>query len=106
MSKFLEYKPKQYKHIDKRISFDKVKNYVLNPLCVARHSFLPFIHYDLVTKKYSKQLKSGETRGVLKEKRRSIYYAGHLDSYIYRYYSDMLNEKYDIWSVENNIEVV
>lgn len=104
MSKFLEYKPKQYKHIDKRISFDKVKNYVLNPLCVARHSFLPFIHYDLVTKKYSKQLKSGETRGVLKEKRRSIYYAGHLDSYIYRYYSDMLNEKYDIWSVENNID--
>lgn len=104
MPKFRTYTSKQYKHIDKKISFDKVKNYVLNPLCVAGHSFLPFIHYNLVTKKYTKQLKSGGVRGIIKEKKRSIYYAGHLDSYIYRYYSDILNEKYDIWSGENNID--
>ncbi|BCK42668.1 TPA: RNA-dependent DNA polymerase [Streptococcus suis] len=104
MPKTRTYNTKQYKHIDRKISFDKVKNYVLNPLCVARHSFLPFIHYDLVIKKYIKQLKDGKIKGIVKEKKRSIYYAGHLDSYIYRYYSDMLNEKYDSWSGENNID--
>ncbi|WP_156008920.1 reverse transcriptase domain-containing protein [Streptococcus ruminantium] len=104
MPKLFTYTSKQYKHIDKKISFSKVRNYVLNPLCVARHSFLPFIHYDLIFEKYARQSRNGEIKAVVKEKKRSIYYAGHLDSYIYRYYSDMLNEKYDIWANENNID--
>ncbi len=90
MPKLFTYTSKQYKHIDKKISFSKVRNYVLNPLCVARHSFLPFIHYDLIFEKYARQSRNGEIKAVVKEKKRSIYYAGHLDSYIYRYYPEHL----------------
>lgn len=88
---------KQYKHLDKRISFDKVKLYVSNSKKIAHHSFLPFLRYERITEKYvGKQLKISSVRPI-KRKVRTLMYSGHLDSYIYKYYSDLLNIKYNEW---------
>ena len=89
---------KQYKHLDKRISFDKVKLYVLNSKKIAHHSFLPFLRYEKITEKYDgKQLNILNYRPV-KHKVRTLMYSAHLDSYIYKYYSDLLNTKYNEWT--------
>lgn len=102
------YLPKRYKHIDKRISYNKVESYVRNPQKVAGHSFLPFMHFEVAFEKF-KEIPSTErnhkTRPI-KEKKREIYYAGHLDSYIYRYYADKLNESYNIYMDNEGISDV
>lgn len=102
MIDFSKYTVKPYKHIDKKISFSKVKDYVLNPDMVSKHSFLPFIHHTLIVEKFIGH--SFSNQSPIKEKSRAIYYAGHLDSYIYRYYSDLLNEVYNQWVVENGLD--
>lgn len=61
---------------------------------VAKHQFLPFIQYETkVRKAYSLP----ENKSVIcrKDKIRYIAYASHLDSFIYSYYADLLNKKYE-----------
>lgn len=103
MVNFSNYTSKSYKHIDKKISFDKVKNYAITPSSVARHSFLPFIHYQAISDKYNQQSSNIKNRPI-KRKERSIYYSGHLDSYIYRYYSDTLNKFYNQYAKDIGID--
>lgn len=104
MIDFSKYTVKPYKHIDKKISFSKVKDYVLNPNMISKHSFLPFIHHTLTVEKFIGH--SSSNQSPIKEKSRAIYYAGHLDSYIYRYYSDLLNEAYNHWMIENGLDML
>ena len=61
---------------------------------VAKHQFLPFIQCQTkVRKTYSLP----ENKFVIchKDKIRYITYASHLDSFIYSYYADLLNKKYE-----------
>lgn len=100
----INYSTKQYKHIDNKVKFDKVKNYVFNSNKIAKHSFLPFIHYKIIFEKYSNGL--NYNCRPIKIKTRDIYYSGHLDGYIYKYYSEILNEKYNKFMVSNNLDEV
>lgn len=94
---FKIYKCKKYRHIDKRIKIDKVIDYIKNPEKIARHSFLPFLRNELKTSKYVDYDFSDIERRPVKFKIRPLMYAGHLDSLIYKYYSDLLNIYYNDW---------
>ena len=90
---------KGYAHFDLRTDITKASEYVTNPEKVARHSFYPFIHYVKRMDKYNK--KTG-----VKQKKRDICYAAHLDRCIYQYYSALLNENYNSYLKEQGISSV
>ncbi len=81
-------RPSQYAHFDQRVSLAQCWSYITNPESVAKHGFYPFIHYDLKSRK----IKSGKKADP---KVRSIYYAAHLDGWIYKYYAYLFNELYN-----------
>lgn len=78
----------QYAHFDHRVSLSQCWPYITNPKSIAEHGFYPFIHYDLKSRK----IKAGKKADP---KVRSIYYAAHLDGWIYKYYAYLLNELYN-----------
>ena len=102
------YPTKQYPHFDKVIRFSDVESYVCDPRKVAKHSFFPLLHYIKVSKRYSpKPIDEAEPdvhRRHIKQKNRDIMYAAHLDSYIYRYYADRLNQQYDEMALIHHID--
>ncbi len=91
--------PPQYAHFDYRVSLDKCWKYITNPENVSKHGFYPFIHFDIKSRK----IKDGKKADP---KVRSIYYAAHLDGWIYRYYAYLLNELYNRRVYEDNIASV
>ena len=84
------YRCKGYVHIDRQVSIDKVKNYIINPEKIAHHSFLPFLSYDKISEKYVGYGPGSLGNRPVKQKIRTIMYAGHLDSYIYKYYTNLV----------------
>jgi retron-type reverse transcriptase len=113
------FKLKRYPHIGYPINHNErhewVENYILNPVKISKHSFLPFIHKKSKVKKFRK--KYNETYGELTlykknglelvrhpdTKERELYYASHLDSLIYSYYSYLLSIKYEEKIEEYNL---
>jgi len=99
------YKLKRYPHIGEPLTlkdYKWVKDYVENAKSIKEHSFLPLIHKCIVTRKYRadttnlQRNKKGErTRFIDKPKVRHIYYASHLDSIIFSYYSQLILNKYE-----------
>ncbi|MFB0846553.1 reverse transcriptase domain-containing protein [Paenibacillus oleatilyticus] len=81
---------KPFPHFDQRICVTKnVRKNLQDPSYIASHSFYPFIHYTITTRKYKKEK-------VLSEpKKREIYYASHMDGYIFKYYGEVLNNLYN-----------
>jgi len=77
-----------YQHIDRAIGIATAKALTALPSAVARHPFLPFIHYDDEVRRY------GGKHG-LRIKSRPIHYAGHQDSAIYAFYAYQLSERYE-----------
>lgn len=107
MIKILNYKKyitKRYKHIDKPKNIRKVESYVTDKHNISQHSFLPFIKNNHEVEKW--QRKKHEKNGYINIKERRIMYAGHLDNYIYRYYSDQLNCKYNTYLEKNELDEV
>lgn len=96
---------KKYPHIgkplDKKKDSGRVKNYVANPENIAVHKFVPLIHITLSQRKYrptkdAPKSKSGKRIRTVNEKKiRHIFYASHLDSIIYSYYSNLLTVAYE-----------
>lgn len=84
-----KYRVKGYKHLDSKKSIEKVKDKIQNPQWVAKHGFYPFMHFEIKFQKYSRKEKRS------KEKVRKIFYASHIDSFIYKYYGDKLNDHYN-----------
>lgn len=78
----------QYAHFDYRVSLKQCWSYISNPENVSKHGFYPFIHYDIKSRK----IKDGKKADP---KVRHIYYAAHLDGWIYKYYAYLLNELYN-----------
>jgi len=78
-----------------------VEKYVRNPDSVARHSFFPFIHRTMLTRKFRREYDdwSGEilNDGMRKigEKSREIFYANHLDSNVFSYYTTIIGAFYE-----------
>ena len=103
------FKLKKYPHIGKRLKeserYTWIEEYVTNPKLIKRHSFLPLIHRTSKVRKFRKEY--SETNGVLLKKpdnknrvsngpkEREIYYASHLDSLIYSYYSSLISAEYE-----------
>lgn len=77
-----------YTHFDYRRSLKKIYSYISNPPNIVTHGFYPLIHYQAISHK----IKNGAKQPP---KTREIYYASHIDAWIYRYYSSLLNEKYN-----------
>lgn len=105
------FKIKRYPHIGFRLKEkDKlvwIESYVTNPDMIEKHSFLPFIHKTSKVRRYRKEydtedgkltfpiLSNKKNVRVAKQKNRELFYASHLDSLIYNYYSDILMSKYE-----------
>ena len=80
--------------LTKKVSLDKVWNYISNPDNIMKHGFYPFIHYEKKFNKFTKK----DGMGYIKEKSRHLCYSAHIDRYIYSYYGYLLNQKYiNIW---------
>ncbi|MEG0759631.1 MAG: reverse transcriptase domain-containing protein [Raoultibacter sp.] len=77
-----------YTHFDYRVSLDQCWGYISDPENVSRHGFYPFIHYEIKSRK----IKNGQKADP---KVRNIFYAAHLDGWIYKYYAYKLNEFYN-----------
>lgn len=88
-----------YTHFDRRVSLNSCFGYINNPNSVSRHGFYPFIHYIAKSRKIKKGISS-------KPKERNIYYAAHIDSWIFRYYAFKLNEIYNSRLYDANIKSV
>ena len=105
------FKLKRYPHIGLPLNpSDRLKwiePYVTSKDEIAKHAFLPFIHKTARVKKFRKKYNSttGKLEFILdngkrvlrnpNEKKRELFYASHLDSLIFSYYSQQLNESYE-----------
>ena len=85
-----KYRVKGYKHLDSKKSIDKVKDKIQNPQWVSKHGFYPLMHFEIKFKKYTTEYNKEKNikEKLAKEKVRKIFYASHIDSYIYKYYGD------------------
>lgn len=79
---------KKYAHFDPRVSVEQVWDKISSPDWVEKHGFYPFISYEQVYYRYSKE------KGRYK-KIRPICYSAHIDRCIYQYYGYLINEKYN-----------
>lgn len=94
-----------YSHFDFHVSLDQCWDEISSESEVKKHDFFPFIHYVGKNRKvkWNKQTKKAKQ---CKPKERQIYYAAHKDSWIYRYYAYLLNEKYNERAVADGIDSV
>lgn len=92
------FKLKTYTHFDPYFDFPKEKQKILELVNnqdgtgVAKHSFLPLVKILLKTPRYRYQ--ENERSYGLETKIRPISFASHFDTYIYKFYSFSINEKY------------
>lgn len=87
------FKYKNYTHLTPKISSQQtkqVKSYVKNKEKIANHAFYPLIHTNISQRKFRPK-----SEKIISIKTRDIYYATHIDSQIYSYYSHLLTKKYE-----------
>lgn len=95
-SNFFKFRTKKYIHFDSQLHPEKVFQYVTCSKKVERHSFYPFIQFQVKSKKIGIKLDSNNKKNLeIKIKTRPIKYASHIDSHIYAYYSHLLNNYYE-----------
>ena len=116
------FKIKRYPHIGLPLNENDryiwIQKYITNPDKIAKHSFLPFIHKTSRVKKFRKKYDKKEGKVIENyikgkkafrnsdEKKRELFYASHLDSLVFSYYSMKLSEKYEQKISENNLNEV
>jgi hypothetical protein len=89
-----KYRTKKYLHFDHRTRIENAECYITNPAKIAKHSFLPLIHYVSSFERCTGEKDSEFNNRPIKTKSRDILYAGHWDNFIYKYYAEILNDKY------------
>lgn len=93
MNKPSWFRERKYLHFDNPVGYNKANKIISNHYIVAKHSFYPFIQYNIQTSKISK---GNQAKELIKEnKKRPISYAAHLDSQIYAFYAVKLSELYE-----------
>jgi hypothetical protein len=95
------YKKRGYIHFDLPVGIKQAEAIVTSPEKVIRHSFYPFISYEIEGKKVRK---SEDGYLSIKKKARPISYASHVDSHIYTYYARLLNEEYEKFIITSEID--
>jgi RNA-directed DNA polymerase len=109
------FKRKGYLHFDFSLERDEAEKYVANPDNIQRHRFSPLIHYEKITRKVQRNKEKEKTykeSGIeedkphldIKEKPRNIFYASHIDGYIYSYYSHKIQKSYNDFLCLNNLD--
>lgn len=100
-------KPKYYKHIDKIIKpsdLKRVERKIKNKNYIIHHGFYPFLSYTIKFKKFVKiKDKNKQTTYQRKTKNRPIKYAAHIDRCIYQWYSYIINDAYNNYCKQNNL---
>lgn len=98
-------KVKNRLHLDEKCSKSKAE-IIIRKENIPKHTFFPFIHFQLKQFKLSKKLKQRENEQAVIDpyKTRDIYYAGHIDSYIYSYYNEKLLKHYEKFLNDNLLE--
>lgn len=100
-----KYKTKTYIHFDHRVKIGNVESYVTDKAKISVHSFLPLIHYEISFDKFNQKKYQNEELVFLDTKIRDIKYAGHLDNFIYKYYSETIQDEfYNQWCLDNNLD--
>ena len=87
------FKRKPYLHFDYALTKRKAVEYVKNPANVEKHGFSPFIYYEKISRRYKRDKTTRKLE--VSQKPRNIFYASHVDGYIYSYYSSILYDKYE-----------
>lgn len=80
-------------HFDPPLAYSEVQSRVEDPSWITKHAFLPFLHITLKEQRYRKNKETQKKEA--KQKEREIYFASHIDSHIYSYYSRILQENYE-----------
>lgn len=100
------YSKKGYLHFDFALTLQEATRYVSKPDNIIRHKFSPFIHYKKIARKVQRDRaaeqawkNNGKPENAkpmlrIKEKPRNIFYASHIDGYIYSYYSVKIQAAY------------
>ena len=83
---------RKYNHFDLWVSYNKVKKYIQDPNNIKSHGFYPLIHFEMPKPKW---VRSYRKASINFDKKRHIFYAAHIDSWIYRYYAYKFNESYN-----------
>lgn len=92
-----------YTHFDYRVSIDNCWKEISDPKKIVHHSFYPLIHFQIKSRRVDN---SQEKMHRKKDKEREIYYASHIDSWIYRYYCYLLNLKYNTRLINDGLNDV
>lgn len=98
---------KRYPHIGLPLQLSDrswIEKYISNSKKIESHSFYPFIHRKLSVRKFRRNKNDISKLRVASYKVREVYYANHLDSNIYSYYSSILKEMYEIKLKESKTE--
>lgn len=93
---------KQYPHIGLQLKpSDRawVEPYVKDDKAIAKHAFYPFIHRQIIDRRFRRKINKDGTRTKEREpsssKPRDIHFSNHLDSKVFGYYSEMLAKGYE-----------
>jgi RNA-directed DNA polymerase len=87
------YREASYLHFDRPIRDpDFVAHRVESPEDVARHSFLPFLHFEQRRHKFKLDI---DGKGKFVPKVRPISYASHFDACVFRHYMNLLAPMYE-----------
>lgn len=99
------FKRKPYPHFSSKISTKDEKwllPYLQSPEKIAAHAFFPFILRKVLTRRFRKPkttppgvARRSLQRMRLPDKPRPIHYATHIDSHIYAFYANSLNQEYE-----------
>lgn len=96
---------KKYPHIGEPLNSKRdagwIMEYLKNNDKIASHKFTPLLHKKITQRKYRpnkdaiKNTLGKRQRSVQDPKVRPIFYASHLDSMVYSYYSHLLSDAYE-----------
>ncbi len=103
---------KNYPHIGMPLKFSDrswVTSYVKDKDKIAQHSFLPFIHRKIIKRKFRKDYSEDSIAAKLRKrwsnkKQREIFFASHLDSNVYSYYADIIQNEYEKKLIDFSID--
>lgn len=95
------FKRKSYLHFDYALKKPEAVSYAKNPDKIAKHAFSPFIHYTKSSRRYKRDKETKELKAT--KKCRHIFYASHIDGYIYSYYASILYDKYETFLAKHGL---
>ncbi len=103
MRKRKKIEDKYYTHLDIKKKYSSYEKKLCNPDWVKKHGFYPFIHYQIIFNKYILNIEGHKEK---KQKIREIYYSAHVDRFIYQYYAQLINDKYNTYTIDKGINAV